>query len=87
MPKSDDVICERSLRQMTMLSVTPTYRMVNFYQKPINQLLVLTVGKVSYSKQVTSKRAIKISDIKKPGVSIGRLLCTRSLALHSVACF
>ena len=28
------------------------------------------------------KRAIKISDIKKPGASIGRLLCTRSLAFE-----
>ena len=29
---------------------------INFYQKPINRLLVLTGGKVSNSKQVTSKR-------------------------------
>ena len=37
---------------------------------------------IANRKPKKAKRAFKISDIKKPGVSIFRLLCTRSLAFE-----
>ena len=39
-------------------------------------------GNINSESDQCCKRAIKISYIKKPGVSIGRLLCSRSLAFE-----